>query len=763
MTTADVDFKTIGQPRKLIDGRAKVTGALRFVRDLHLTGMLHARIVPSTYAHANIRGIDTQAAREIPGVVAVLTAQDLPAIPPSSRQKLMLARDRVMFVGQPVALVLAENEGAAADGADAVMVDYEPMPAVTTIDEALAEGAPLVWPNGIPKGSSDAGAHGADVDDGSGDSRQGAASNLAHHKTRSRGDVAGGFAQADVVIERTFTTPMVHQSALETHGVVVQPDPVTGGANVWASTQGMFGLRGDIASVLNVPESDVCVTGMAIGGAFGGKSTIYDPLIALAAQKVGRPVCMFLTRMEEMLATNPAPPVRIHAKIGAKADGTLVALEGQVHMDSGCYPMNLADFLGFMLVSFYPVPNFQVETVEVLTFKQSVGAYRAPGAPSVVFAIDSLMDELARVLNLDPIELRLKNAARPGDPMADNKPWKGMGMRETLEALRDHPAWQNREAARAQGRGVGIAVGGWLGGTEPAAAACALNQDGLIHIHVGSMDISGTLTGFTVLAAEVFGVSPDMVRIVNSDTQNAPYAGVSGGSKVTYTTGAAVVQAAQAARQQVLEIAAEEFEAAVEDLEIVDGNVRVRGMPSKSITLREIAKIAMDFGGEYAPVFAHGRNAITDQAPGFSAQLAEVEVDRETGEVKVHKLIIAQDVGKAINPLAIEGQMMGGATQGIGWGLYENMIYDEDGQLLTASFMDYALPDATQAAQSMETVIVEVPSEHGPFGARGVGEPPVVPTAAAIANAVADATGVYLSDLPMSAPRVYSALMEAGQ
>ncbi len=302
---------------------------------------------------------------------------------------------------------------------------------------------------------------------------------------------------------------------------------------------------------------------------------------------------------------------------------------------------------------------------------------------------------------------------------------------------------------------------GWPGATEPAAAVCALHRDGLLHIHVGSVDLSGTTTSFALLAAEVFGVSPESVRVITSDTDTAPYAGYTAGSKVTYTTGAAVVMAAREARQQTLSIAAEEFEAAVEDLEIVGDRVQVRGVPTKAIKLGDIAAKTMQFDGKYAPVFAHGRIAQPMNAPVFAAQLAEVEVDRDTGVVHTHKLVIVQDVGRAINPLAVDGQLMGGATQGIGWALYENMEYDERGQLLTGSWMDYAVPSILQAASLMEIVRVEVPSEHGPFGARGVGEPPAIPTAAAIANAIADVTGLRLTDLPMTAPRVLAALEAA--
>lgn len=749
------EFKTVGRPTPLIDGRAKVTGATHYASDLQLPGMLHARLVTSLHAHANLRGIEVEGALAVPGVVTVLTAKEMPDIAPSSRGHLLLARGRVIFAGQPLAVVLATSEAAAEDGAQQVVVDYEPLPAAITIDEALAENAPLVWPQGVPTGAGDAGAHGADIGSDAKSKRK--ASNVAGQESFVRGDVAAGFAEADVVIEGTFTTPMVHQSALETQSLVAEPNPLTGGITLWASTQAPFGARNEVANVLGIPESDVRVVGMAVGGGFGGKNGLYEPLVAAAARAVGRPVRLVLTRMEEMLAANPAPPARIHLRLGAKRDGTLTALSSEIFLDNGCYPFDLGGFLGYMLGSFYRAPNFSIHGTDVLTFKVSAGAYRAPGAPSVIFALDSLMDELAERLHIDPIELRLRSAARPGDPMADGKPWPSIGMRDVLEALRDHPAWKQREDARARGRGVGVAVGGWPGGTEPAAAACNLNRDGILQVNVGSVDLNGTTTGFALMAAEVFGVAPDQVRVVFSDTDTAPYSGASAGSKVTYTTGAAVVQAAREAKQQVLSIAAEELEVAVEDLEIVDGSVRVRGVPSRAIKLGDIAGKAMRFGGRYAPVFAQGRVAQTATAPAFNAQLAEVEVDQETGEVRLQRLIIVQDVGRAINPLAIEGQLMGGATQGIGWALYEKMEYDSQGQLLTGSWMDYAVPNIIQTP-AMEAVIVEVPSESGPFGARGVGEAPVVPTAAAIANAIADATGVRLKDLPMTAPRLLDSL-----
>jgi CO/xanthine dehydrogenase Mo-binding subunit len=755
------DTIAIGRPTPLVDGRAKALGATRYATDLTMPGMLHARFVTSSYAHARILDIDVGAALETPGVVAVLTAQDLPEIEPTGRHLMLLARERVIFVGQPIALVLAESEAAAQDGADLVFIDYDPLPVAMTIEAALADDAPLVWPDGLPGESEEAGAHGAEVgsEDQDSDDRR---TNFAGSTTFTQGNVEQGFAAADVVVERTFTTPQVHQSYLEPHATLAQLDPLSGGITMWTSTQAPFYIQEEVAKVLDVPVSDVRVVATPIGGAFGGKFILYEPLVALAAKVVNRPVRLVLTRGEEMLAGNPAPEAKIRLRIGAHNDGTLVAMEGELLFDSGCYPGSPMGIAAVMLGSQYRVPNVMLKGKEVVTFKASQGAYRAPGAPQATFALETLIDELAHRLDMDPFQFRLKNIAAPGDRMVHNKPWPLMGAREVLERLREHPAWQHREEARAAGRGVGIAIGGWLGGTEPAAAACKVERDGTVHLHIGSVDLNGTDTTFMLLAAEAFGTTPDKVRIIKAGTASDPYAGGAGGSKITYTVGPAVIQAAREAREQLLAIAAEELEAAPDDLEIEDGRVTVRGVPDQGISIQEIVKKTTQFGGRYAPIFGHGRHADRTQSPGFCAQLAEVEVDSDTGRVQVHRLVVVQDVGRAINPPAIEGQMMGGAAQGLGWALYERMAYDEQGQLLTGSLMDYGLPLIHHVAPLFETEIVEVPSEYGPMGAKGVGEPPVIPTAAAVANAVADAAGVRMMDLPMTAPRVLEALHASG-
>lgn len=747
----------IGTPTKLLEGAPKVKGSLRFCGDLDRPGLLHARLVTSPHAHAEVLGIDTAAAETLPGVAAVITAADLPPLPPSNRATLLLARERAIFVGHPVALVLAENEAAAADAADAVAVDYRPLDAVVTIEQAEALDAPAVWPDGLPGQSEEAAAHGAgDVSEG--EEAVASSPNVTNTMRFERGDLERGYAEADAVVERVFRTASVHQSYIEPHASLIDPDPMGNGMTVYSSTQAPFFIRDAIAGVLGMPQDQVKVIGTPVGGGFGAKFVLYEPLLALAAVQHQRPVRLVMTRTEEMLAATPAPSTRITIRAGAKRSGELTALEADLAIDCGCFPSSMTALAGTLLGSSYQTPNQAVGGFEVTTNKPSVGAYRAPLAPQAAFVVETVLDQLARELDLDPVEFRMKNASEKGTPMASGMPWAGMGQRQVLEALRDHPAWQNREQARAEGRGVGIALGAWPGGTEPASAACALQTDGTLKVHISTADINGTNTSMALMAAEAFGLDPDKVTVATGDTSSGPYAGASGGSKTIYTVGPPVIQAAQEARRQTLELAAETFEADPEDLEIVDGAVQVKGSPDKSIPLRKIAQRTMRFGGRQAPVFGHGRHAQTSQAPGFCAQLAEVRVDRETGRVDVDRVVVIQDCGRAINPAAVEGQMMGGALQGIGWALYEEMAYSEDGQLLTATLNDYALPHSAQSPAELETVLVEVPSDHGPFGARGVGEPPVVPTAAAIANAIADACGARPTELPMTPPRVLQAL-----
>jgi len=446
----------------------------------------------------------------------------------------------------------------------------------------------------------------------------------------------------------------------------------------------------------------------------------------------------------------------------ATTDARLTALDARIIFDAGAYAGAPVGIAALLLGGYYTVPNLRIRGFEVLTHKPGVGAYRAPGAVQATFALESLMDELALKLGIDPLDLRLLNACREGDLLPTGRPWPKIGLVQCLERLRTERQRLNgaRQGSPRDGvrRGVGVAVGGWLGGIEPASAVCRLDRDGTLTVVLGMVDMSGAATGMAQIAAEAAGLPLDDVTVVCADTESAPFAGSSGGSKITYTVGLAVERAARDARRQILAIAADRLEAAADDLEIVGRSVRVRGMPDRGVTLAQIARSSMEFGAKYEPVFGRGASATTARSPAFAAHLAEVEVDTDTGRVRVVRQVVVQDVGRAINPAAIAAQIHGAVAQGVGWALLEGMSYDAHGQLRSATLMDYALPSITDAPPEVETVILEVPTEHGPFGAKGVGEPPVVAAPAAIANAIADAIGRRLTDLPMTSEALARAI-----
>lgn len=692
-------------------------------------------------------------------MVAVLVAADLPTSgqQASSRTTTTLAAGEVRYRGEPVALVLAESEEAAADGAAAVAVEYQPLPVVADPTAALADGAPVIWPSGPPAAVVDlTAAHGAVSDHAA--EQSAAHSNLHEQKRFERGDVAQALANADLVIERTYRTPLVHQGYLEPHAAVADYDPLRKTLHLYTSTQGQFGVRDEVARLLGLARSRVTVTPMAVGGGFGAKYGIIEPLAAAASLVCGRPVRITLSRSEDFLTTTPSPASEIRVRLGATRDGTLTALDAQVTLDNGVYPFTLGGLVAYLLGGYYRFANLCIEVREVLTNKPQTGAYRAPGAPQATFAIESSLDELARALGRDPLELRLQNVSAANDPTGDGGTWGDVGLREVLEEAREHPLWQER-AACGPGEGVGLALGGWPSGNTTAAAVCRVDTDGTVRVHVGSVDISGTNTGFALIAAEILGVLPEQVEIVAGDTRSGPFAGPSGGSQITYAVGTAVAEAAREARRQLLELAGEQFEARLEDLEIRAGEVFVRGVPGRGVALARLATLAEQRAGGPGPVVGEGRAAPPRNASGAVVHLVKVRVDEETGRVVPLRYVAVQDVGRALNPLLVEGQIHGGAAQGVGWGLYEALRYDEHGELLTASLMDYTLP-RSDMLPSFEVVLVENPAPHGPFGARGVGEPPIVAGGAALANAVYAATGVRVTELPLRDEVVWRAMQK---
>lgn len=747
----------IGQPLPRVDGDEKVRGLTRFTADLQLPGTLHARLVVSPHAHARITAIRADAARALPGVVRVFTGRDLPiARPdPSERNRSPLARDRVVFNGHPVVAVVAESEAIAEDAAALVEVDYEELPAAIDPVEAMRAGAPLVREPGTGKTEEDEAElkmHGAEQGGETGDEPR--MPNVGSTVRFTRGDAARGLANADVVLERTYRTSMVHQGYLEPRAAVATVDQA-GRVTVWTSTQALFFTRTEVAKALGIPEHRVRVVAMPLGGGFGGKFVLLEPLAAALAHALRRTVSVVMTRTEEFLSTTPAPQTRMELALGARRDGRLLALRARVLFDAGAFPGAPVSIACLLIGGYYRFEHLDIHGTEVFTHKPGSGAYRAPGAVQATFAIESLVDELAERLGLDPIDLRLMNAVAEGDPMPNGKPWPRIGLRECLATLaEEHRRRRPRATARGRGRrATGIAVGGWVGGVEPANAVCRVNADGTLSVILGTVDMSGTNTGLAQIAAETFGVPMDEISIVNADSDAAPYAGASGGSKITYTVGAAVQRAAADARMQLLRVAADQLEASAQDLELVDGHVRVRGVPDRAMPLSKLAAMTMEFGGKYEPIFGRGASATVVRAPAFAAHLAEVEVEPDTGQVHVLEHLVVQDVGRALNPAAIDGQIRGAVAQGVGWALLERMAYDAEGHLMSATLIDYALPAADQVPP-IETRLVEVPAEAGPFGAKGVGEPPVIAAAAAIANAVARATGQRFSDLPITSQAI---------
>jgi CO/xanthine dehydrogenase Mo-binding subunit len=639
-----------------------------------------------------------------------------------------------------------------------VIVDYEPLPAVVDVEAAMEVGAALARTvEEVDEEGADLESIHAGVDHGQEDDPQEELSgNVLDRITRERGDAAAAFAASDAIVEGTFRTPWVHQAYLEPQVCTAWLEP-SGVLVVSTSTQGVFVTRNEIARAFDLPLERVRVIAEPLGGAFGGKFALVEPLATGAALALKRPVRLVFTRSEDFAATNPASAQVTHLRIGGRADGTLTGIEARMIVDRGSNAGWGVEGISSLLVAGpYNWEAFDIRGYGVQTNRVTFGAYRAPGAPTAAFALESLLDELAAALDIDPIELRHRNAVVEGDIGISGNPYPVIGGKEVLERIREHPLWANR-ASLPEDEGVGMAAGHWPGGLEPAAAVCRVNSDGTMTVVTSAADMSGVNSGFAVIAAAAFGLSPDAITVVSADSTSGPYAGGSGGSKVTYTVGAAVLRAAEAARVKVLAAASQELEIAPDDLEVVDGVVRAVGAPDRSITVEEIAKKALRFGGRYEPVEGHGGSAQTSGAPSVAAHLSHVRVDRETGEVTLLRHVVAQDVGRALNPALVEGQMRGGATQGMGWALLEELAHDEDGRLVTGSFLDYAIPTAERVPE-IETLIVEVPAPDGPFGAKGIGEAPVVGAPAAVANAVAAATGTRMYELPMTAPRVWKAL-----
>ncbi len=746
----------VSTPRR--DSEPKVRGTTRYAADVPVQGLLHARLLLAHDAHALIRSIDTTAARELPGVVAVLTADDLPIVATGpGRSKTPLAREEIMYAGQPVAIAVAETEALAADAIELIDVELEPVDAVTDIEAGARPNSPRTRLHVADAGDDgDLGdAHASVAAGGVGDDEE-LSENVLGTARLANGDVDAALAASEVVVRGRFHTPWVYQGYIEPQTATAWFD-VDDELVISTSTQAPFMTRDEVASLFGLPVDRVRVRCAPLGGGFGGKMMIPEPLVVAAALATRRPVRLAMTRSEDFAAANPAGAEILDLELGADREGNLTGIRARIWCDRGSTEsMGVESIAAMLSAGPYRWRAHHLTCYGVSTNRVTFGAYRAPTAPPAAFAVESLIDELAGRLGLDPLELRLRNVLVPGDKTVAGQELKVFGARECLERLGEQPLWSGRHSL-PEDEGVGLAIGWWPGGYEPAAAACRLDSDGHLTIVTGVADMTGVQTTFAAIAADAFGISADRVRVVHADTSSAPYAGVSGGSKITYTVGRAVEMAARQTRERLLDVAAEELEIAPEDLEIVNGSVQPVGVPAKAMAIEALAQKVLTFGSPYPPVEGQGLVSLP-QVPQSAGHLSHVRVDRETGAVTVLGHVVAQDVGRALNPALVEGQMQGGATQGLGWALLEEIAYDEHGQPVAGSFVDYAMPTAG-GVPWIDTAIVEVPAPEGPFGAKGVGEAPVIGVAGAVANAVAAATGgIRMRRLPMTPERVWRAI-----
>jgi len=750
--TTPRDFKYVGTRPIRHDGVDKVTGRASYGADPAWPGMLHGFVLRSPHAHARIVSIDTKAAEAVPGVHAVITGKDLPettatialgeaAIDLRDIGDNVLARTKALYHGHAVAAVAATTIDIARQAAAAIDVVYEVLEPVTGIDRAIAADAPILHPALRTKGAS------ADA---------GRPTNIASRMELKRGDVDAGFAEADVVVEREFRTPMVHQGYIEPHACIARCGE-DGRAVVWCTTQGPFVVRDACAAIVGLDSANVKVVPSEIGGGFGGKIVVYLEPIALAlARRAQRPVKIVMGRDEVFRATGPTSGSKVRVKLGAKRDGTIVAASASLWYEAGAYAGSPVGAGAMCMLAAYKIPNFFVEAYDVVVNKPKVAAYRAPGSPIAAFAMESAVDEIARELKIDPIEVRLRNANAEGDRAPYGPKYGPIGLTEMLETARAHPHWR---APLGANQGRGFAVGFWFNAGMNSSATVTLNADGSAAVVTGNPDIGGTRAAQAIMAAEELGIPVERVRSNVGDTDGSGFTDVTGGSRVCYATGMAVIRAAEDAREQLRARAATIWNVGKDAVGWEDGRAIPPAGTEKAspLTVAEIAAKMTHTGG---PIVGRASLYAPMAGPAFGAHICDLEVDPETGRSRIVRYTAFQDVGKAVHPSYVEGQMQGGVAQGIGWALNEEYIYSADGVMENAGFLDYRMPVASDLPM-IETVIVEVANPLHPYGVRGVGEVPIVPPLAAVANAMRDATGIRFTELPLSPPRVLEAIEAA--
>ena len=749
MAESDVhNFRVLGKNHVRVDALDKVTGHATYAGDVYLPEMLMCKVLTSTRSHARIVSIDTSEAEALPGVRGVITGKDFPDVFFGSgalRDRRVMARDEVFYVGEPVAAVAADDEVTAVEALSLIKVEYEDLNTVVDPLAAILPDSTEVHPD-LPEFEGYGFALGG---------------NNCTMLDADRGDVDAAFAEADHIIEETYHTQPINQGFLEPMACVANVE-ANGRLTVWASTQGPYQVRQQLASVLEMPIGNIKIVAMEMGGGFGAKLRLaLEAFPALLAMKTHRPVKLVNTREETFTLNGPRLETNIYLKTAVTNDGRITAREGRSVFDVGAYlGAGPNSGVGHGLGA-YDVPNFRLRSYGVYTNKLYVGSYRASGVADMTFAVESHMDVIAHRLGLDPLEFRRRNALKEGDVSVSGARLPRNGLAEVMDALKEKMEQpQNGGASDSDGgrlaRGVGVAVGEWRSGSGPSTASISVNEDGTVGLLTGSVDISGSDTSLAQIAAEALGLEMEQVIVAKRDTDLAPFTGPSGGSRIVYSQGKAVQMAAEDARDKLLGLAADRLGVQADALECEGGAVYVMDNPPQSIGLGQLARMSLSSRG--GPIVGMASLSSMPYNPVFNAQGAEVLVDRETGQVRVTRFVQAQDVGLAVNPMGVEGQLEGGAVQGIGRALSEEIQIDPDtGRVRNASLATYLMPLAIDMPE-IENVLVEVPSEDGPFGLRAVAEPPGFGPPAAIANAIYNAVGVRIRTLPLSPERVLAAI-----
>ena len=766
MTTVEKPvFNVIGTRPIRHDGVDKVTGRALYANDVQVKGHLTGKFLRSPHAHARILSIDASKAEALPGVHAVVTGADMPNISAILREQtegalvnlgLMsrnsMAREKALYRGHPVAAVAADNAFIADQALALIDVRYEVLEPVLDALEAMKPGAPILIEDLRTNSGSTFRGGGLRAPD-----EESSHSNIATTFTMELGDLANGFEEADIILERDYHTTAAHQGYLEPQSATAlwsADQQLT----IWTTTQSPFGIRDSVAAVLQIDAGRIKVIPTEIGGGFGAKLQIsIEPVVARLAQKCGRPVKMTINRTEVFEAMGPASPAYVHLKMGVTEEGRITAADARLVFEAGAIPGSPVAGAANCMFTPYDIPNARIEGIDVIVNKPKTLSYRAPGAPSGAYAVEQMIDELCEMLAMDPIQFRLKNSAVDGSRRVNGIANANMGFAQTLEAVQASDHWRS-PAPEGPLRGRGIAAGFWGNATGPASAIAGLLPDGRISYIEGSVDIGGTRTTSAMQFAEAMGISPDLVKPVVADTDSIGFTSATGGSSVTFKQGWAAFEAAEDLKRQLKERAAKTWNVGVDRVSYADGACTNLDDPAKTLTIAQIAARQMGTGGS---VIGHASVVPRGVAGGFGVHIADVEIDPETGKVTLLRYTSIQDVGRAIHPSYVEGQMQGGAAQGIGWALNEEYVYSRDGRMENASFLDYRMPTALDLP-NIDTVLVEVPNPGHPFGVRGVGEAAFVAPLPAVANAVAHALGQRMYSLPMSPRRILEAMWADG-